>query len=90
VSAIDIDNRLIDARELAEHLGIKLGLVHRLSSDGRIPRYKLGHKTVRFRLCEVLRVFRQDEDAPVERPAVEDASDDIDAVLATLELGDLR
>ncbi len=90
MSAIDIDNRLIDARELAEHLGINLGLVYRWSSDGRIPRYKLGHKTVRFRLCEVLRVFREEADAPVKRAAPEDVTDDIDAVLATLELGGLR
>ena len=86
MSAIDIDNRLIDARELAEHLGINLALVYRWSSDGRIPRYKLGHKTVRFRLCEVLRVFREEADAPIERPKAAAVTDDIDAVLATLEL----
>ena len=81
MSAIDIDNRLIDARELAEHLGINLGLVYRWSSDGRIPRYKLGHKTVRFRLCEVLRVFREEADAPFERAKAEDVTDTLEMAL---------
>ncbi len=45
---------LIDARALAEHLGVPLGHVRRLSAAGRIPRIKIGYRTIRYDLDAVL------------------------------------
>lgn len=40
-------NRLIDAKELAEKLGVPTSWVYRAAREGRIPSIKLG-KYVRF------------------------------------------
>ena len=45
---------LLDPAGLAAALDVSQAVVHRWTSEGRIPHYKLGHKTVRYRLSEVL------------------------------------
>jgi predicted DNA-binding transcriptional regulator AlpA len=45
---------LLDAAGLAAALDVSQAVVHRWTSERRIPHYKLGHKTVRYRLDEVL------------------------------------
>lgn len=54
------DEVLIDAAELADALAVTIHCVYRLSASGRVPRYKLGHRTVRFKLSEVLEALRAD------------------------------
>ncbi len=44
---------LLTAQELARHLGVSVSQVQRLSAQGKIPRYELGHRTIRFDLAEV-------------------------------------
>lgn len=51
---------LMDAKQLAEFLSIPVGLVYRLSSEGRIPKVKIGHRTVRFDPWHVLQAFKVD------------------------------
>ena len=51
--------RLIDAKELAQHLGISESAVYRKSAAGLLPRYKIGHRTVRFDLDEVRSMLRE-------------------------------
>ena len=62
---------LIDASELAEHLDVSTQAVYRLSASGRIPKYKLGRRTVRFCLDEVLAALKRDAapSAPSATPA---------------------
>jgi len=48
------EDDLLTAQQLAEALLVPLSTVHRWTSEGRIPHYKLGHRTVRYRLSEVL------------------------------------
>ena len=55
---------LVDANTLAAILGLKLGQVYRLSAAGRIPRYKVGHRTVRFDLDEVRAALRASAATP--------------------------
>ena len=61
----------VSAPQLAAHLGVSLGQVHRLSASGKIPRVKLGHRTVRFDLAKVLAALaapnEQDAMHPVAR-----------------------
>ncbi|MCB9759425.1 MAG: helix-turn-helix domain-containing protein [Alphaproteobacteria bacterium] len=52
---------LIDARTLARHLGVSLQAVYRLSASGRIKKYVIGHRTIRFRLDEVLEALAGEE-----------------------------
>lgn len=54
---------LVDAPTLAAKLGLTVGQVYRLSASGRIPKYKAGHRTVRFDLGEVLRSLRNAQPA---------------------------
>jgi predicted DNA-binding transcriptional regulator AlpA len=54
---------LVDAPTLAAKLGLTVGQVYRLSASGRIPKYKAGHRTVRFDLGEVLRSLRNTQPA---------------------------
>jgi hypothetical protein len=49
---------LIDASELAEHLDVSIQAVYRVSASGRIPKYTLGHRTVRFCLDDVLAALK--------------------------------
>lgn len=51
--------RLIDAQTLADHLNTTVGQVYRLSASGRIPRVRLGHRTVRYSLAAVLAALAQ-------------------------------
>lgn len=44
---------LLTAQELAGHLGVSVSQVQRLSAQGKIPRYELGHRTIRYDLAEV-------------------------------------
>jgi len=59
---------LIDAADLAVHLGITVNAVYRLSATGRIPRYKVGHRTVRFDLLEVLAALKGPAEEQVDVP----------------------
>ncbi len=58
--------RLLRISELAAHLGVTKAQIYRLSAAGRIPRYKAGHRTVRYDLDEVLAALRS---APPEPEA---------------------
>ncbi len=51
----EIPLRLIDAREAADILGISYSQFRALESEGvlRIPRKKLGKKTVRYRITDI-------------------------------------
>ena len=51
---------LLGPAALAAALDVSQAAVHRWTSEGRIPHYKLGHKTVRYRLDEVLASKAQD------------------------------
>lgn len=77
---------LLTAEQLAARLNLSVQQVHRLSASGRIPRYKLGHRTVRFNLDEVLaalqapastpaRPAQRPERAPKARPELQPRSD---------------
>lgn len=60
---------LVTAVQLAAHLGVSLGQIHRLSAAKRIPRVKLGHRTVRFDLEKVVAALGQTVEPPtVLRP----------------------
>lgn len=59
---------LLNPKELAEHLGVTLGLVYRMSSDGRIPKVRIGHRTVRFDLDAVLARLQDGSPVPQDRP----------------------
>jgi excisionase family DNA binding protein len=48
-----IASGLIDAREVACHLGVAVSTVHRLASRGELPRVVLGPRLVRFRRTDV-------------------------------------
>ena len=63
---------LLTAQQLADHLNMPVGAIHRLSAAGRIPKYKSGHRTVRFDLDEVLAALRVDGAAGV--PVAESAT----------------
>jgi excisionase family DNA binding protein len=39
---------LLTTEEVAELLGVSTRTVHRLADNGRLPRIRLGHRTVRF------------------------------------------
>ena len=53
---------ILTARELATRLRMTVQQVYRLSASGLIPKFKAGHRTVRFDLSEVLAALR----APVK------------------------
>lgn len=44
----------LNARQLAEHLNVTIGFVRRKTCEKKIPSRKLGHRTVRYDLAEVL------------------------------------
>ena len=60
--------KLIDAGTLAASLGLTVGQVYRLSAAGRIPKYKAGHRTVRFDLEEVRVALRTSAASPAPPP----------------------
>lgn len=55
---------LVDASTLAANLGLTVGQIYRLSASGRIPKYKAGHRTVRFDLEEVRAALRASPASP--------------------------
>ncbi len=59
---------LLSPAELAYALGVPVARVHRWTSDRSIPFFKLGHKTVRYRLSDVLSSAEQTTAAPEEHP----------------------
>lgn len=75
---------LLTAQQLADHLNMPVGAIHRLSAAGRIPKYKSGHRTVRFDLDEVLAALRVSDTAvaPLTEPATAqpDPGDDFSAL----------
>lgn len=59
---------LLDARQLASHLNVTVGFIHRKTSEGRIPRRKFGHRTVRYILDEVLDALAREDEPPRPPP----------------------
>lgn len=59
---------LLTAQELADQLQVTVAHVHRLAKCGVIGRYRLGHRTHRYDLGEVLAALREQERAPVTPP----------------------
>lgn len=58
------DNRpLVDAREVAEALGVSPRMVLRLAERGRVPHYRIG-RLLRFDREEALAALRIDERQP--------------------------
>jgi excisionase family DNA binding protein len=49
-----VSERLVTARELAEHLGLSPDTVLDWFEAGRLPGFKLGGRAVRFRESEIL------------------------------------
>ena len=47
------DNKLLTAAEVAEHLGLSPGTVLDWFEAGRLPGFKLGGRSVRFRQSEL-------------------------------------
>ena len=58
---------LVDSETLADVLGVSVQVVHRLGAARRIPRYKIGHRLVRFDLQEVLDTLREPADVAGSR-----------------------
>ncbi len=58
---------LIDAHELARLLNVTVGLIRRMTCEGKIPAHKLGHRTVRYDLANVLAALGRN--APEPPPA---------------------
>ncbi len=52
---------LLTAQELADLLQLTVAQVHRLAKRGTIPRYRMGHRTHRYDLDEVLAALREPE-----------------------------
>ena len=59
---------LLTAQELADQLQVTVAHVHRLAKCGVIGRYRLGHRTHRYNLDEVLAALREQETATVTPP----------------------
>ncbi len=57
----------LNARQLADHLNVTIGFVRRKTCEKKIPSRKLGHRTVRYDLAEVLAALGQS--APEPPPA---------------------
>ena len=53
MSAADQIERLLNAEQVAEVLGVSVRTVHRLVEDGRLEPVRLGHRTVRYRPANV-------------------------------------
>ena len=51
-------DRLLTTRELADRLRVKPKTIWQWARDGRIPVYRIGQQTLRFRLVEVLAKLR--------------------------------
>ena len=49
---------LLTSGEMATNLGISTGQLLRLARKGRLPRVKIGHRTIRFDPVEVLAAVR--------------------------------
>ena len=50
-------NRLVDARELAQVLGVSPRLIQRMAQQGRIPSFVVGDRLLRFDLHAVLQAM---------------------------------
>ena len=61
---------LVNARELAHILGVPLGLVHRKSAEGVLPRHKIGHRTVRYDVAEVRLALQAPRRTPAPQPPI--------------------
>jgi excisionase family DNA binding protein len=46
--------RLLNSDDVADMLGVDSRTVRRMALAGRFPRVELGHRTIRFRLADVL------------------------------------
>jgi predicted DNA-binding transcriptional regulator AlpA len=51
--------RLVSARGLAQLLAVPVGQIYRLASHGILPRYRIGHRTTRYDVDEVLSILRE-------------------------------
>ena len=59
---------LMTAKEVAELLRVPVSRIHSLTSEGRIPHIKLGHRTLRFFRSEVMEWARQTAVAKEDGP----------------------
>ena len=59
--------KLIDKAKLSEMLGMKPGTLVKMAQAGRIPHYKLNHKTLRFEVGEIQRWAERRKIEPVGR-----------------------
>ncbi len=55
---------VLTAQQLARHLQVPLSMIRRMTSDGRIPAMRLGHRTVRYDLDEVRAALRTPSASP--------------------------
>ena len=56
---------LVKPQELREYLGVSLRNVGEMARDGRIPSFKLGHRTRRFDLTEVKKALKNEQEGIV-------------------------
>lgn len=70
--------RLLSSNDVADILGMDARSVRRMALAGRLPRVALGHRTVRFRLRDVLDLIEAsttNEERQVDEPdALQDAA----------------
>lgn len=67
------DLALISIQDVEGLVGCTRNVIYRLEEEGRFPkRIKLGHKIIRYRLCEIEAWFsEQDSDAPCSFRGIE-------------------
>lgn len=71
-----MNERLITARELAEHLGVSAATVLDWTEAGRLPAFRIGGTAggrLRFRQGEVLAVIESWRIGPTSAPNLEEA-----------------
>lgn len=63
--------RLLNCHDVADMLGLNPRTVRRMALAGRFPRVELGHRTIRFRLTDVLEFIEAsttNDQSPVGEP----------------------
>ena len=61
--------RLLSSDDVADMLGMDARTVRRMALAGRFPRVELGHRTIRFRLADVLEFIEASTKNEERRPA---------------------
>lgn len=70
--------RLLSSGDVAEMLGMDSRTVRRMALAGRFPRVELGHRTIRFRLADVLEFIEASttNESPAGNGALDKERDD--------------